>query len=224
MQQCGWALAHASSKVQNDKSVVLAALSTTEGEALQFASPVRGLERLFKCRNEGQDFFLLSDLKAPFFIKGVYSFVICSFALSFSSLFYSFPPSLSSLCTQALRDDAGVVLAALSGEGGAAFKHASTSLRANKPFVLAAARGCGDPYSVALFAAEALVQDHEFMAEVTSSKNVISGVGRVFGFEQGKSVGEKKKLYHEFMVEVLTEHHSCTGVDNEKKLKESSLG
>lgn len=65
-----------------------------------------------------------------------------------------------------------MVLAALSGEGGAAFKHASTTLRANKPFVLAAARGCGDPYSVALFAAESLVHDHEFMAEVMEWKNI----------------------------------------------------
>jgi hypothetical protein len=58
-----------------------------------------------------------------------------------------------------------VVLAAVAA-GSGAFKHASPSLRANKPFVWAAARDCDDPYGLVLAADPGLVADKYFMAEV----------------------------------------------------------
>ena len=40
MRQNGYALAHAPARLQNDRGVVLAALASTQGDALQFASTV----------------------------------------------------------------------------------------------------------------------------------------------------------------------------------------
>lgn len=66
-----------------------------------------------------------------------------------------------------------MVLAALSGASGSALMHASARLRADKPFVLAAAASCGDPYSlVALYADSVVVHDHAFMAEVKDRRQM----------------------------------------------------